>query len=210
MTTRPLLYVNNFSSKRKIPQTPWMDPEGLVTFKQFAEKSNCYLEFGSGGSTVYITKNTNIKTIISVDSDKKWVLDITDAIKASKKEIIIQHCDIGEVIDWGVPKNKNRIENYWQYMSMPWKYANQKNHKPDLILIDGRFRVACFLYSLLCAEINTTILFDDYTVRPEYFIVEQFCKLDHTAGRMGIFRVAKDYEITEICRSIAQYSLIPD
>lgn len=210
MVTRPLLYVNNFSSKRKIPETPWMDEEGLVTFKQLAEKSICYLEFGSGGSTVYIAKNTNVKTIISVDSDKKWVLDITDSIKESKKEIIIQHCDIGEVANWGVPKNKNQIENYWQYMSMPWKYANQKKLKPDLILIDGRFRVACFLYSLLCAEIDAIILFDDYTLRPEYFIVEKFCKLDHTTGRMGIFSVRKEYEIPEICRAIAQYSLIPD
>jgi hypothetical protein len=93
---------------------------------------------------------------------------------------------------------------------MPWEYANQKSLKPDLILVDGRFRVACFLYSLLCAETNTTILFDDYTERPEYFIVEKFCKLDHTVGRMGFFKVVKDYTIPEICKTISQYSVIPD
>lgn len=42
-------------------------------------------------------------------------------------------------------------------------------------MIDGRFRVACFLYSLLCAETGTVILFDDYSLRFRYHLVEDFC-----------------------------------
>ena len=210
MTARKLLYVNDLSAIRSIPQIPWMDERGLAIFKEFAAKSNCYLEFGSGGSTVYIAKNTNVKNILSVDSDEKWVRDINEAIQTSTKEIMLQYCNIGEVGNWGVPKNRNRVENYWQYMSMPWEYAIQKSLKPDLILIDGRFRVACFLFSLLCAEINTTILFDDYVDRSEYFIVEKFCKLVETQGRMAIFKATKDFQVPEISLAIAKYSLNPD
>ena len=210
MTTRQYLYVNNFPIKRDIPETPWMDEKGLEIFKLLAASSKCYLEFGSGGSTIHVAKNTNVKNIISVDSDKKWVKRITESLEPSKKEILLIHCDIGEVGNWGVPINKFHIENYHQYRSMPWEYANQKLLKPDLILVDGRFRVASFLYSLLCAENNTTILFDDYTERPEYFIVEKFCRLDHVAGRMGVFKAVKDYSIPEICKAIAKYSTNPD
>ena len=209
MTTKQLLYVNDFQPK-KIPNAPWMDEKGLSVFKQLSAQSKCYLEFGSGGSTVYIAKNTNVENIISVDSDEIWVRDITSAISLSGKNIFIQYCNIGEVGSWGTPKNKGQIGNYWQYMSMPWECANKNSLKPDLILVDGRFRVACFLYSLLCAEINTTILFDDYSERPEYFIVEKFCRLEKIEGRMGVFKVTNDHKIPEICKNIAKYSVVPD
>jgi hypothetical protein len=45
----------------------------------------------------------------------------------------------------------------------PWRRGAVK---PDLVLIDGRFRLACFLHPLLAAAPGTPILFDDYTNRP--------------------------------------------
>jgi hypothetical protein len=210
MTNRPLLYVNNSFSKKTIPNIPWMDDKGLEVFIDFSKKSKCYLEFGCGGSTVYIAKNTTVQNILSVDSDEKWVSDITKEIITSDKKIYLEYCNIGDVGNWGVPRNMSHINNYWSYMTIPWEIAKINKLNPDLILVDGRFRVACFLYSLLCAEPNSIILFDDYKERPEYFIVEKFCKLDFFSGRMAVFKVEKEFSLSELVKTIAKYSIITD
>lgn len=211
MTTGKFLYLDNAPQKKVVSEIPWMDQDGLILFKNLANKSQCYLEFGAGGSTLHMIKNTNTRHIVSVDSDKEWVKNINECVDSSQKHRLhIEHCNIGPVGAWGVPRNQSHIDNYWRYMSMPWEYVEGNFLIPDLILIDGRFRVACFLYSLLCAKLETTILFDDYTERPEYFIVEKFCKLNLTAGRMALFKVSKEYSIPEICKVITQYSVVPD
>ena len=211
MTNKNFLYITDEPTIKKVPEEPWMDEEGLLFFKQQANKAECYLEFGSGGSTLYMIKNTNAKKIISVDSDKDWVKNINESLAESlKNRLHIEHCNIGQVGSWGVPRNNSHIDSYWRYMVTPWEYATKNSLKPDLILIDGRFRVACFLYSILAAEIGTTILFDVYAERPEYFVVEKFCKLSSKAGRMGVFKSSQNYSIIEICQAIAQYSVQPD
>jgi hypothetical protein len=63
------------------------------------------------------------------------------------------------------------------------------------------------LYSLLCARVGATILFDDYFDRPHYFIVEKFCKLNSRSGRMGKFIVVHNFNHEEITAKIAQYSI---
>lgn len=48
-----------------------------------------------------------------------------------------------------------------------------------MVLVVGRFRVACFVYSLLCAQTRTIILFDDYANREHYHAVEEFSRPRH-------------------------------
>jgi hypothetical protein len=45
------------------------------------------------------------------------------------------------------------------------RYLQHGNVKPDLVLINSRFRLACFMHSLLAADPGTPLLFDDYTNR---------------------------------------------
>lgn len=205
MNTRPLLYVNK---QKDIPLTPWMDDEGFTFYKKCIANSNCYLEYGCGGSTIYTEKNSRVESIISVDSDETWVLAIKNKLRFSNKRLFIEYCNIGETGDWGVPKNNSHFKNYWNYMTTPWECARKESLNPDLILIDGRFRVASFLYSIVCSELNTTILFDDYTNRPEYHVCEEFCKLKETAGRMAIFTKINSYSFPQICQAIAKYSVV--
>ena len=61
--------------------------------------------------------------------------------------------------------------------------------KPDLVLIDGRFRVASFLTSLRECKVGTKIIFDDYEFRAHYHIVEDFIKPDRIFGPQAIFEV---------------------
>jgi hypothetical protein len=50
-------------------------------------------------------------------------------------------------------------------------YLKSKNQTPNVILIDGRFRLACLA---VCAAVfpEAPIVFDDYVVRSRYHVIE--------------------------------------
>lgn len=189
--------------------TPFLDEDGLRCFKEVVAESRCYLEYGCGGSTIYCANVARVPTIISVESDEAWIANVREAIGASDVNIVLEHCDIGAVREWGKPKTPEKINDYWMYMSKPWHAARTLDCTVDTILVDGRFRVASFLFSLLSAPVGATILFDDYFDRPKYFIAESFCAIRERRGRMGVFSVTKDFAVPELCEKIAQYSIVP-
>ncbi len=61
---------------------------------------------------------------------------------------------------------------------------------PDVILIDGRFRAACFLTALFKITKPTLVLWDDYKERPAYHEVEVLVKPAEMVGRMAIFELS--------------------
>lgn len=187
-----------------------MDEGGLAAFTECIRKSSVYLEYGCGGSTV-LAANFGVQNIIAVDTSREWI----DAVKhkisqGSVTSVAVSYCDFGPVGEWGRPINDAKIREYHRYMAMPWQSAQELGVVPDLILVDGRFRVACFLYSLLCVKNGATILFDDYGDRPQYHVVERFCDLVETHGRMAVFKAAKQFSIPEIAQAIAKYSVVLD
>lgn len=191
-----------------LPLHPHMDADGLARFHSAVAASRCYLEYGSGGSTIHANTVARVPAIITVESDREWAQRVAGALDKQASRVFIAHCDIGETGEWGAPKNTRKAHNFWQYIVAPWDLAKKHGQFPDTVLIDGRFRVACFLYSLLASRVGTTILFDDYFDRPEYFVVEEFCPLESRHGRMGVFISAPHYSTVELVRKIAQYSQI--
>ena len=63
----------------------------------------------------------------------------------------------------------------------------------DVILIDGRFRVACFLYCLLKSKEGSFIFFDDYINRSYYHVVEDIIPAFDLCGRQAVFQVPKKF-----------------
>lgn len=188
--------------------TPHLDKKGLAVFEKYVSHADCYLEYGAGASTWY-AHELGAKQIISVDSSEEWIQNVEEHLDDAKNVNLI-YSDIGPVGHWGKPINDKCIKDYHDYMVAPWRLAAKKKLKVDLIMVDGRFRVACFLYSLLCAEPGTVILFDDYSLRFRYHIVENFCKKVESHGRLAEFHVTKDYDLAELVAHIAKYSIIID
>ena len=110
-------------------------------FKKYVKNCDIYFEYGVGKSTNYVIENTKAK-IVAVDSDKKWIESID--ISKRKKDIRLNWIDLGELEDWGRPKTYSHRKNFMDYISVVWQF----NNIADVILIDGRFRVACFLFCL--------------------------------------------------------------
>ena len=61
--------------------------------------------------------------------------------------------------------------------------------RPELVVIDGRFRVACFLASCVSTTRPLQILIDDYCDRPNYQVIERFAKPSERVDRMAVFDV---------------------
>ena len=171
-------------------------------FKKYLEKSRIYGEYGVGVSTLFANRYKN-KHTIAVDSDKNWILNIKNNSFDSKNLEII-HIDLGKLKTWGTPQGYEYRHNFKKYLNTIW----EKSFKPDLVLVDGRFRVACFLTSLLYADEGSIIIFDDYTLRPEYHIVEFFEKPIEINQRQAVFQVSGNYDSKELQFYIDKFEFV--
>lgn len=155
--------------------------ENSILFEKYLNFCKVYGEYGCGLSTQYVLDNTMIP-ILSIDSSNEWVQLVKIRSKNSQR-LNIHYADVGTVGDWGRPISYQNRSSFHEYTDWMW----EQNIIPDTVLIDGRFRVACFLTCLLKAPKGTRIIFDDYTNRPEYHLIEEFLPVKEICGRQALF-----------------------
>ena len=194
-------------TKLSIDSNPSMDPSGMLRFQECILNAKCFLEFGCGGSTALAIRS-GIKEIISVDSSKEWLQAVRSLSKGRTVGFYPVLANIGPTKSWGYPLNAKKYSEWHKYAVSTWSIIQSNNLRPDLILIDGRFRVFTFLYSLLYAETGTTILFDDYGGRPAYHVVEKFLPRVNLFGRMAEFKVVEKFDAHVLLPAILKYSAV--
>lgn len=198
-----------------VPGTAFFESERTTTWlTERLKQSKMYLEFGSGGST-YLAAKLGIP-FITIDSDNFFLGDVRNKIikngfynESAQKYI---HRNIGLTEEWGTPIiflkiiSKKRRSMFAKYSDFPLTFPNT-GKSPDLILIDGRFRVACALKAInaLKNDSKWMLIIDDYIDRPFYKAVEQFAKLDYFVGRMAVFSSLQEFDESELTRSIKIY-----
>jgi len=172
---------------------PHMSREKIQLLEESMDRANHYLEYGMGGSTVLAARK-NLKSIVAVDSSEAWVNTVKSEIEGTTfaADIQLLHVNLGETGDWGYPTDHSHITNWPSYYSGAWNSYHDKNNYPDLIFIDGRFRVPCFLYSLLHSKPDTRILWDDYLERTSYHLVESVLQPQGIVDDMVIFNLKED------------------
>jgi hypothetical protein len=82
---------------------------------------------------------------------------------------------------------------------------------PDLVLIDGRFRIACALKALSILQDTTgwTLAIDDYTGRHAYRAITEFAHIDEiVAGRIAVIHSVKHHDPEELDESIRHYETL--
>ena len=159
-------------------------------YKKYIASAKIYLEFGSGGSTIAALINTEGK-IYSVESSKEWIDQMNRSYKIiteSKKSgrLALIHANIGPTGGWGIPINENsKSELFLKYSQEVFeKYPDAK--LSDVVLIDGRFRVACFLNTLLNTKLDTIIMIHDFWNRANYHIIKNFINIVDGADTLMI------------------------
>lgn len=166
-------------------------PDNVASYvNEIYKKADTILEYGSGGSTILAAEFSD-KKIISVENDLAWAKNMKKYIdtKNLASKPFIYSVDVGETGKWAKPKNSLRWEEFHKYPLSVWEEVFFEN--PDVILIDGRFRVACFVTAYLKVVKPTIVLFDDYVGRDYYHIVERLVKPTEFIGRMARFDLSK-------------------
>ena len=147
------------------------------------------LEYGSGGTTVLAAELPG-KTVLSVESDVKWLRKMRGYFEANPPlaKLTLHHGKIGRTKAWGQPMDDQHLRKWPGYALGIWDQPEFVH--PDVVLIDGRFRAACFLTTLFRIKRPVTVLWDDYIDRPSYHEVESLAKPVEMIGRMARFEVA--------------------
>lgn len=198
-------HLNLGSSENEVNEL--LSSEDWELFRTQAEQTSYYAEFGAGLSTFYVALQENTKLVVTSETDHKWVKRIISAGGPVQEKISIKFVDFGPVQKWGRPQSYTKINNVWRYSAAPFGAG----FMPDLILIDGRFRVHCFLEALLRARKGTKIIFDDYVNRPWYHVVERFISPKQTSGRQALFEVNTRYLDRRVIKKLSkQFSYVMD
>lgn len=183
-----LINLGVIKKKFKIsPKINFGSQEANSFFINALEKSKFYLEYGSGTSTIIADKLK--KKFISIETDEKFYNFMLDEmninnIKLKKFSFV---GDFSTPLLFGVRKYflKQKAIDYSE------NFVNSlilNNTYPDLILIDGRYRVLCALkLHNIFIELDQfpTIILDDYNDRPYYKVLEKFYEIK-IIGRFAI------------------------
>jgi hypothetical protein len=167
------------------PEAPSFDAETTALFEVEIKRASRYLEFGSGGSTV-LAGELGIPTV-SVENDRYYGQAVRRALSANANVTMLIP-NLGLNGPWGTPLRPS-VEKGRTYVSAPF---NGSPEFPDLILVDGRYRVAAALEAARQANRGAhraKLIFDDYVNRSHYHIVEYFLGKPETYGRSALFQI---------------------
>lgn len=148
-----------------------MTESEIMLFSELLENATSYLEFGSGGSTLFALNKLGLRTIYSIDTDSGMIAQmkanpaVASAIR--KGRLRMEHVDVGPVGGWGWPVSIEGNPLLDNYLFGIW---GKLPETVDMILIDGRFRVYTALKALLMYK-DSTFLFHDFTSRSHYSVI---------------------------------------
>jgi len=165
-----------------------MPEEEAATVRAAYEAADVILEYGSGGSTVVAAEMPG-KHVVSVESDRKWARKMRNWFKsnppAQGTEVEIVWANIGPTRAWGHPQNDTQWRRFSSYPLGVWQTEGFR--QPDVILVDGRFRMGCALATAFNIKAPAQLLFDDYTDRNWMKKVENYLGKPRLAGRLAVF-----------------------
>ena len=167
------------------PELTMPDAEAAVIRAAYAQ-AQVILEYGSGGSTVLAADLG--KRVTAVESDKAWAQMMRDWFAAHPPtgHVEIIWADIGPTKEWGHPVDHSSWNSFARYPLDVW--GNPGFQHPDVVLVDGRFRMGCALAAAFRITRPVTLYFDDYTDRPRYHQIETFLGAPAAiTGRMARF-----------------------
>jgi hypothetical protein len=175
----------------------------------YAELKVCrtYLEYGSGGSTLAALRM--VPCVVSVENDRAFHRAVTSKARSlSTGDYFPIFVNTGRTIEWGEPTVQRRTAlRRWlwrRYAIAPWITIERNRLSPDLIFIDGRFRVACALESMLRLPSNSRcrILLDDVEqYNGAYLSIFEFAEEIEQHGRAVIFRRSSNFNQVR-CRAV--------
>jgi hypothetical protein len=168
-----------------------------------------YVEFGSGGST-FVASSTVSGSVISVDSSQEWLGKVAAQCREAGTRVtpLLRFVDLGPIGAWGVPKDTSLRATWPAYHTDVWSVEGAGN--ADVYFVDGRFRVACFLKSLLHCRQDSVLMFHDFDSRPRYHIVRDFASEIANDGDLSVFVPRVGIDMHRMMAVLDKYSENPE
>lgn len=157
-------------------------------FEALLKPARAYLEFGSGGSTV-LANSLGVGQIVAVDSSLDWLKRVGTAVSRSPS-VRLFHADIGPISDWGYPTSDEYKSAYGHYHGSIWETFDGSGF--DLVLVDGRFRVACFAEAIRRVRPDVLVAVHDYRSRPHYHQIEAIGRCVAECEDLSVFAPLAD------------------
>lgn len=190
---------------------PAMTDAEVAVLRECFSKAASLVEFGSGGSTLLAVRSPSLRRIWSVESDPAWTArlrgeaDIAAAERAGRLQL--QYADIGATGDFGYPRDESMQQAWPRYYESVWDAAAIET---DLVLIDGRFRVACALEALARCRPHAVLLFHDFWNRTPYHPVLAFTDWLGSCDSLAILRRKPSFDQAKFDAVRQAYRLRPD
>lgn len=180
-----------------------MSKKEIGLYDKIVSDSKHYLEFGLGGSTLRALQKSNAK-IETIDTSKEWIGIIKKywyIRKNLNKKLTIHYIDIGPTKEWGYPIDDKNKEKFPLFSKSIFEKIDPK--KIDTVLVDGRFRVACTLRTIIKCHSNKNlkIMIHDFWNRPHYHDVLKFLDVIDKSDTLGVFKVKKEFDF-DLCQKL--------
>jgi hypothetical protein len=187
---------------------PVMTPAEFSLFESFIRCSRDYVEFGAGGST-YVAARHVSRSILSIESSVAWIDKVRQACQGPdvKTQPEMIHADIGPTGDLGYPSDADSKPSWPRYHAAIW--VNPRAGDADLYMVDGRFRVACFLQILLHCRRDALIMIHDFNNRPHYHVVREVAREVAIADTLSAFLPSRDDRSDHIRALLKAYEYEP-
>jgi tetratricopeptide (TPR) repeat protein len=195
----------SFDQSDADPIQPAMTASERKLYEKYLQSAPSILEFGAGGSTVLAGK-LGVKNIVSVESDASWLERISYREELKNVQYLPFYVDIGVTGEWGYPTELTSAPRWPNYYNSVWAKIDQS---PNLVLVDGRFRVACVLSTLLHLDSQSVIVIHDFWDRPFYHVVLPYLVCIDRVDNIGVFRSRDDIDWRSVARDMAAYALDP-
>lgn len=199
-----------------------------ILFSDYLTNSSIYLEYGTGGSTSYACSllsssspsSSTLQTIVSIESDQEFLTNLiqqSDCLtRNSHQHFLPIHSSIGPIKSFGYPIRDPNLTlesqvNLW--LSYPQSVLSVvKRYKllPDFVLIDGRFRVASALFTLLVLPSDAFIAIHDFFPRPQYYSILKYYEPVECVNSLLIAKQKESIDWKEFYQDLNYYLNDPE
>lgn len=188
-----------------------MSDKEIGLLRKNLEKATHYLEFGCGGSTA-LAARSKLKTIASVENSLEWIdkCRADSAISSAEREGRLKFiaADTGPTKGWGYPVDKSSAHLWQNYYLRPWDKLDAA--QLDLVLVDGRWRVACVMQAIVRTSPACRILVHDWSdKRPQYEVLLRFTEIAARAGSLVQLRPCQNMNWRELAEEMPRHLFQP-
>jgi hypothetical protein len=207
---------------------PRMSRAEVALLRAFAAGKAQLVEYGSGGSTLLALRLA--RRVISVEADGGWIErlsthpSIAEALATGTLRFL--QVDIGPVGAWSKPLDPSTSARWPAYAAAPWRLLQAEGRLPQhprgiwrhlgrappaapggwVVLVDGRFRVACALQAALWIGPGDVVLVHDFWSRKPYHVLLDYLLPIARAGTMVALSPRPDVKRRAITSALTQYA----